>query len=487
MCSYDGTQKNLSVNLSGADSIQIGVSAGNIVVTFGPGIPADCGIVPPTVTNTNEVVVVASGTNDNLVIFSDPGALAPGASDESGDNEIEVSVNMGGEINGDHLRLVAGDSGSNIRRGADGINTNAAPAEDVPDADIIYVGVEIFDVLGGAGPDALGVQGGAGTGAAITDGVSLSGGGGNDHLTGGTAPDGLDGGPGNDELNGGDGGDGLVGGPGNDVIAGEGGVDEANYSNGPGGVTVDLSRTGPQDTRAAGTDTLSSIEDVDGTSEADTLIGNALPNNVRAFGGDDTVDVQDGAADTADCGDGTDSVFADPPAGTDTLVSCESVSFQPRPQPQPQPQPGPGDFEHPTFTGTPRAVPARFAVNRRGKAETPVATAVKKGTRIRYSLSEAATVTFAVQRRTVGRRVRGRCRKRTRANRSRKHCTRFVPVAAFAQPAAAGANTTRFSGRIGRRALKPGRYRMLLVARDAAGNASTPAKLAFRVIRAKRR
>ena len=39
------------------------------------------------------------------------------------------------------------------------------------------------------------------------------------------------------------------------------------------------------------------------------------------------------------------------------------------------------------------------------------------------------------------------------------------------------------SGRIRKRALSPGRYRATLVARDAAGNASRPKRLAFRIVR----
>jgi hypothetical protein len=41
----------------------------------------------------------------------------------------------------------------------------------------------------------------------------------------------------------------------------------------------------------------------------------------------------------------------------------------------------------------------------------------------------------------------------------------------------------KFSGKIGRRRLKPGRYRATLVATDAARNASKPKRLRFRVVR----
>ena len=41
----------------------------------------------------------------------------------------------------------------------------------------------------------------------------------------------------------------------------------------------------------------------------------------------------------------------------------------------------------------------------------------------------------------------------------------------------------KFSGRIGRKALKPGRYRALITATDGAGNKSKTKQLKFRVVR----
>jgi hypothetical protein len=109
-------------------------------------------------------------------------------------------------------------------------------------------------------------------------------------------------------------------------------------------------------------------------------------------------------------------------------------------------------------------------VDRRGPAEARAA--VKRGTEFRYTLSEPARVVFALERRRPGRRVRG---KRRRA--------RWVKAGSFAVQGAAGANRKKFSGRIGRRRLRPGSYRLSLVATDAAGNRSVPKRLAFRVTR----
>ena len=107
--------------------------------------------------------------------------------------------------------------------------------------------------------------------------------------------------------------------------------------------------------------------------------------------------------------------------------------------------------------------PRRWAVDPRGPAEARIAQRrlprARRGTTFRYTLSEAARVVFRIDRRQRGRRVRGRCRRPTRANRGRRQCVRHVRIGAFAHASVAGPNRKRFSGRIGRRVLRPGRYR----------------------------
>ena len=128
--------------------------------------------------------------------------------------------------------------------------------------------------------------------------------------------------------------------------------------------------------------------------------------------------------------------------------------------------------------------PKVFAVNRRGRAETPVAAQRRRrGTTFRYTLSEPARVLFTISRARPGRRVGRRCVKPTRRNRARRKCTRYVLVRRFAAQAGTAPTRKKFSGRIGRLSLKPGRYRATLTARDAAGNVSAPRRLRFRVVR----
>jgi hypothetical protein len=45
-----------------------------------------------------------------------------------------------------------------------------------------------------------------------------------------------------------------------------------------------------------------------------------------------------------------------------------------------------------------------------------------------------------------------------------------------------GANTIKFSGRIGRKALSRGRYRAVITATDAAGNRSAARSVNFRLV-----
>lgn len=127
--------------------------------------------------------------------------------------------------------------------------------------------------------------------------------------------------------------------------------------------------------------------------------------------------------------------------------------------------------------------PSSFAVNRFGSAEKLLSSRAKIGTEFRYALSEGATVTFTIQRRLAGRKVGRKCRRPTSKNRGRRRCARYVAVGRFAARSRAGSNTKAFSGKIGRKALSPGRYRATLVATDGAGNRSKEKRLAFRVVR----
>jgi hypothetical protein len=142
----------------------------------------------------------------------------------------------------------------------------------------------------------------------------------------------------------------------------------------------------------------------------------------------------------------------------------------------------------PRITGL-RVRPKRFSV---GVAPTAKSSASRKrGTTVRFSLSESATMRLTVQRRRPGVRVRSkgklRCRPASKRNRARstgKRCSLYKRVGALVRRNRnAGPNRIKFSGRIGRKALKPGRYRFVAVATDQSGSGSAPKRAGFQVLR----
>jgi hypothetical protein len=97
---------------------------------------------------------------------------------------------------------------------------------------------------------------------------------------------------------------------GDDAINGGGGDDTADYSGAGGGVTVYLTRTGPQDTGGSGSDTLTSIENLTGSGYSDALYGNGGSNTLRGGGGGDVLNGGAGA-DTMIGGTGNDNYTVD--------------------------------------------------------------------------------------------------------------------------------------------------------------------------------
>ena len=119
---------------------------------------------------------------------------------------------------------------------------------------------------------------------------------------------------------------------GDDIIDGGTGEDQADYLNSPTGVSVNLS-TGLALDGFGGTDTLTNIERVRGSDQADIIIGDANNNQLR---GEQGADILDGGAgvDTADfTSNTTGGVTAnlttgeaiDQTGGVDTLINLENL------------------------------------------------------------------------------------------------------------------------------------------------------------------
>jgi len=133
----------------------------------------------------------------------------------------------------------------------------------------------------------------------------------------------------------------------------------------------------------------------------------------------------------------------------------------------------------------------RFRV---GRARTPLrgtaqaaarrrASAVPVGTTFRFTLNRAANVRIGFARQTRGlRNGDGDCVRPSRRLTRGRRCRLFVPDGTLVRSAPSGAIRIPFSGRVGRRALRPGRYRAGLTA-AIGGQSAKPTVLTFRVVR----
>jgi Ca2+-binding RTX toxin-like protein len=173
----------------------------------------------------------------------------------------------------------------------------------------------------------------------------LDGGANNDHLYGGNNGDTLYGGNGNDWLYGGDGSDFLYGGAGDDhLYAGDdtsshgnflsGGAgadtfhgasnrpDTVDYSDSPGGVTVNLGTSKGGGSDAAG-DIYYDIEHIAGSAFDDILIGSGTYNSIHGGDGNDLI-FGLGGDDSLEGGKGAD--YLDGGAGYDSIDYLDSVT-----------------------------------------------------------------------------------------------------------------------------------------------------------------
>jgi hypothetical protein len=133
------------------------------------------------------------------------------------------------------------------------------------------------------------------------------------------------------------------------------------------------------------------------------------------------------------------------------------------PPPSPPQPPGAGppqiaDRTAPVLSGVSLSR-KRFRV---GKARTALVARAKGlgGTVLRFTSSEAGTLSIAISKAKKG----------------------AKPVGTLTRPIAAGPGKLPFSGRIGKKPLRPGRYRLTLSARDSAGNVSEPVALSFTIL-----
>ena len=211
-----------------------------------------------------------------------------------------------------------------------GVNSKSDPGSDwalyASAASAVIVNLSTGTATGGAGNDTLisieNIEGSsyADTLTGNASANTLRGNGGNDTLYGDAGGDTLYGDAGNDTLYGDADDDVLIGGKGNDILDGgtgsKGGIgDTANYSDAGSAVFVNLV-TGTA-TGGTGNDTLISIENIEGSSYADTLTGNASANTLGGNDGNDTL-YGDAGSDTLYGDAGNDALYGD--ADEDILI-----------------------------------------------------------------------------------------------------------------------------------------------------------------------
>ena len=222
---------------------------------------------------------------------------------------------------GDSNDALSGDDGDDSLFGGSGMDSLTGGAG----ADLLQGDADTDFLTGNTGADLI--YGGAGNDRLTGDSASAAADDGNDSVYGGTGNDVVASGAGDDRVFGDEGDDSLVGGPGSDRLDGGAGDDlfahgfsGADLFGGTGSdtawffllgylgtsVTVDLS-TGSTVTAhwAGGQSTLTSIENITGSTGKDAITGSAAANVLDGSDGDDTI-LGGGGNDTLKGGSGVD-------------------------------------------------------------------------------------------------------------------------------------------------------------------------------------
>lgn len=242
---------------------------------------------------------VVDDLGDTVTEFANEGTdsvstmLASYALGSDVENLIGVAV-TGQSLTGNSLaNMITGGSGNDTIDGGIGVDTVAGSGGD--DTYIVDNAADTVSEAMGSGTDTVvtalasytlsaEVENLTGTASAAQ---TLSGNALANVITADSGNDTLSGAGGNDQLSGGDGNDLLNGGAGADVLNGGAGIDSVDYS-GSVALTAALDGSVASSGAAAG-DTFSGMENLSGSSVADTLIGNSANNVILGRAGADTI------------------------------------------------------------------------------------------------------------------------------------------------------------------------------------------------------
>jgi Ca2+-binding RTX toxin-like protein len=188
---------------------------------------------------------------------------------------------LDGAGGGDTMRGRAGNDTYAVNHAGDTTIEVAGEGTDTVRASLSWIlaaNLEVLTLLGSGNIN--------GTGNTIAN--SVTGNSGANSLSGLAGNDTLLGNAGNDALLGGDGNDLLNGGAGNDTLNGGNHIDTASYAGASAAVSVALV-AGAQATGGSGSDTLIAVENLEGSSFADTLTGNNAANALNGGNGNDVL------------------------------------------------------------------------------------------------------------------------------------------------------------------------------------------------------
>ena len=151
----------VNITLAAGDSVTVARSEAGIISVSGTGLTAtNCG--GATVSNRDTVNITGAGGNESVTIDLSGGAFEPGVVNEPGaTDEIEFAVDLGAGA-GDSLTITGSSTADLITMGRSGINLN-----DVDDIDLTTAGVKARVLSGVGGDDVLSAGGGNATGSAL--------------------------------------------------------------------------------------------------------------------------------------------------------------------------------------------------------------------------------------------------------------------------------------------------------------------------------
>ncbi len=272
----------------------------NFVVTVFDGDLSDTIVINVTVNPVDDASVVSGDFSGSVTEgdIGDPPVTVQGTIDIT-------DIDVGDTPSFNDVASTVGDNGLGLFELTNGewtftLDQSAAAVNDLDDGDVAFDSITFAaddgteqiitvtvmgsnnNLIGTANDDVL----------VGSDGIDVINGlAGNDTINSGDADDVIDGGAGDDILDGMGGDDNLTGGSGADAINGGSGTDEARYDDSDAGVTINLVNGAAIGIGGhAQDDVLDSIENLFGSSFADTLTGDDFNNVIDGFTGDDIID-----------------------------------------------------------------------------------------------------------------------------------------------------------------------------------------------------